>query len=170
MFRNHYLTLLFLAPFTLIYSQNVTINDLITLKNFDDKVKVEEFLAMKGWTFYSSSVQTDFNDRDIIIYAYNPVGPNNMATCFIHQYFENIAASSSIKIETTSLPKYNEYLNKIKSFGCTLLSSENTDGSIKKVYQGKSTTFEIKVLSQTFNESTVTVYSILISHNYDYEE
>jgi hypothetical protein len=150
-------------------AQSITLDELIKLKNFDDKVNVEEYLSVHGWTFYRSKEQTDFSDRDIIIYAYNPVGPDNSAKTYITHYFDGLSISGSIKIETSSLTKYNELLARIKSFNCQLISSLSEYDFIRKIYQGKTTTFVVDIEKKVYFEVNVTVYSILVMHNYDYE-
>jgi hypothetical protein len=68
------------------------------------------------------------------------------------------------------LIKYNAYLARIKSYGCKLINSSISDGRIKKVYQGATTTFMVSVETQKekYSSSTKTTYQILIMDNSDY--
>jgi hypothetical protein len=161
--------LLIFSSINIAYSQNVTLDELIKLKNYHNKVKVEEFLSLKGWTFYKSTQQWASDNRTIIIYALNPVGPDNSAKCYISHFFEELSATGSIKVETSSLNKYNEYLTRIKSLKCKLIDSFNEDDFIRKISQGNTTTFVVDIRKQNYFGPNVTVYSVFVMDNYVYE-
>jgi hypothetical protein len=112
------------------YSQNLTLDEILTLRK-KDLAGVEEYLSMKGWSFVSSKEGSDesLGNAD---FAYNKGSFNNKAEAFLIYLFSKSSEYKRITLQISKKEKYTSYLTRVKSFGCKLIDSEINDGSIKK--------------------------------------
>jgi hypothetical protein len=135
-----------------------------------DVANVEERLSTKGWSFLSSKEETE-ESYGVVDFAFNKKSYNDTADSFLTYYFSNYIGRTRVNLQVHNLTKYNAYLARIKSYGCKLIDSSISDGSIKKVYQGATTTFMVSVETQKekYSSSTKTTYQIFIIENSDYE-
>jgi hypothetical protein len=151
------------------YSQNLTLDELISLRK-KDIANVEEYLTTKGWEFLSSNEGIDgaFNKAS---FTFNKSPYDDKADAFFTYLNSNITGRIRVNFQVHKLEKYNAYLARIKSYGCKLIDSSISDGEIKKVYQGATTTFIVSVETQKekYSSSTKTTYQIFIIDNSDYE-
>lgn len=144
-----------------LYSQNLTMSQIVDLQN-KNIAEIEEFLTSKNWNYIGT-------EDENINFSYNQSAYSSEAESFITVL--PIGEYNLIGIQIHSKSKYTEYLNAIKSYGCTLLDSGISDyGNLYKIYQGKTTTFKV-LLSNSDNEfsSVATIYyiSILLNIYYD---
>lgn len=143
-----------------LFSQNLTIDELINLRDSNIS-SVEEFLSGKQWKLIKSEEPTERNFGSIM-FAYNKSDYDNSATSFVRYIYSNTSYTRRIGIQINSLEKYNSYLSRIKQvIGCKLISTKINDDGILKVYGCKGITFMVKVKS-TSN------YYITILDNSDY--
>lgn len=118
----------------------------------------------KNWNLYSVK-------DDQIAFSYNQNEYTNSAESFITIYsFINEGESQNwVNVEFNSKEKYNDYIAKIKSYGCKLIDSEMTEDGFKKVYQGITTTFSIEIsASEDRHNNSGFKYYFLIVNNTDY--
>ncbi len=151
------------------YSQNLTLDELIRLRK-KDIAGVEEFLTAKNWSFLSSE-EPKSDTLGSATFAYGKNDYDDKAQSFIIYYYSDNSWFKRIFIQVVSKEKYNFFLARIKSLGCKLIDSSISDGRIKKVYQGATTTFIINISSkkEEIFEVTKSSYHINIIENYDYE-
>lgn len=162
--------ILFLLCFSVTnYSQNLSLEEIMNLRKLD-VANVEERLSTKGWSFLSSEEGTE-KSMGVVDFAYNKNSYNDTADSFLTYYFSNYTGFSRVSLQVHNLIKYNTYLARIKSFGCKLIASNISDGSIQKVYQGATTTFMVTTSThkEDFSSATKTLYRIFIVENSDYE-
>lgn len=160
--------MLFFAFFTFnIYSQNITLDDAINLRN-KDVTGVEEFLTDKGWTLLSAKEQNETSMASIG-FAYNKTSYDDRAESFIRYLYSESTETKRISWQINRKEKYSIVLGQLKAKGVTLINTKVKDGSIIKYYQGKSLTFEVSINTDTeYYGDTKTTYNIFIVTNYDY--
>lgn len=166
--KNIYILLLFCFSLT-NYSQNLSLEEVMSLRKLD-VANVEERLATKGWSFLSSKEGTE-ESLGVVDFAFNKRAYDDTADSFLTYYFSNYTGRTRVNLQVHNLIKYNAYLARIKSYGCKLIDSSISDGSIRKVYQGVTTTFMVSVGTQKedFSSTSKTTYQIFIIENSDYE-
>lgn len=155
-----------------LYSQNLTLDQIISLrkKSFND---VEEYLTSKNWSFLSGEESSTDEKMGNAIFAYNKQDFGDNAEAFFKFIYDNSEkeelCSHRILMQFSNKLQYNNYLNRIKSLGCKLIKSKIEDGDIIKVYQGATTTFQIKVhVYKDEFETSKTIYYFFITSNLDY--
>jgi hypothetical protein len=150
------------------YSQNLTLDELVSLRK-SDIANVEEYLSQKGWTFLSSE-EGDNESLSGVAFAYKKEEYSDDAESFFHYYRSDSTDVRRINLQIFNTSKYNSYLARIKSLGCKLIDSGVFDGEIKKIYQGATTTFMITIKNRKdeVSDTTETIYHIAIIDNLDY--
>lgn len=150
------------------FSQNLTLNEVLSLKTMSI-TQAEEFLTSKNWNYIGIKKKTSGEfEFDSFRFSYNQNIYTGNAESFIGLL--NIAGINLINFQVNNKYKHQEYLNKIKSYGCKLVDSGIEDGNIYKVYQGKTTTFFIDIISnQKGSGSAITSYNYDIVPNEFYE-
>lgn len=150
------------------YSQNLTLEEIVSLRK-KDLANVEEFLSDRGWSFISGSEAAD-GVMGRASFAYNKNQYNDFAESFFAYFYSSSGDEyNRILLQISTQPKYNLYLNKIKSYGCKIIKSRIVDGEVEKVYQGKTTTFIIKISTQKGDYNTTkTLYELVIMDNFEY--
>lgn len=153
-------SLLFITLVSNLYSQNLNLSQLLSLRN-KNIAEIEEFLTAKNWNFIGVENET-------VTFSYNQSDYDSKAESFVN--IISIGSHNWLRIQIHRKEKYSEYLNVIKSYGCKLIESKMTeDGNILKTYQGKSTTFIIELSSNEADYGSVkTLYLITIIPNEDY--
>ncbi len=162
-------TLLFFGLSITSYSQNLSLEELISLRK-NDIANVEEYLSAKGWVLFSSEEGED-GSLDKVNFAYNKNEYSDSAESFLNYYYSDLTGVTRINLQIFNTIKYNPLLAKIKSYGCKLIDSTISDGKIKKTYQGATTTFMISIATrkEEYSESTDTYYTLSVLENSDYE-
>lgn len=157
-----YLFLILIFPFSFCFGQTLNVNEIISLKK-QDLASVEEYLTAKGWKYISGEETTNekFGSAD---FAY---GQNINTAAFSYMYSNNTERKRVSYIIFNS-EKYKTIVNQIKALGCKLTKSEVLKGSLVKVYQGKTLTFEIAV--SKVEDADYTSYSFFVLDNDDYNE
>lgn len=164
------ITLVILLQSLLSTAQNLTLDELITLrkKNIAD---VEEYLSNKNWAFHRSTKPEIFNLGELV-FTYKKSNFDDSAESFIKYFYSDASDRKRLAIQINVKEKYTTYLNKVKSLGCKLIDTKVDEGIIKKIYQGKSTTFifSIGTNKEEFSMSTSTIYGLYILDNSDYNQ
>lgn len=163
-----FLTLLFFCFSLSNYAQNLSLEELITLRKLD-LASIEERLSAKGWTYLKGEEATK-DELGSINFAYKKKSYNESAESFCTYLYSYDSSTAIISLRLSSLPKYNEYMSKIKSYGCKLISSRIIKERIEKVYQGATTTFQISIANKETKYKTVlkTTYHLALFENSDY--
>ena len=159
-------TWFFLLISFITYSQNLTLDELLSLRK-KDLATIEEKLTLKGWSFIKGT-EPDYSNLGEATFAFNKSSYEDKAESFLSYMYSDVRERKRIDIQISKKDKYNLYLARIKSLGCKLIDSKISDGSIKKAYQGATTTFIVTISTQEDFQSTKTVYHILIVDNIDY--
>jgi hypothetical protein len=158
---------LFLFITTNLFSQNLTLSEILKIKKMD-LAKAEEYLTNKGWEFTDAEEEAN-GKMGSASFAYDKSEFSDKATSFITYYFSSYNLSKRINVQLHSKMKYNEYLSSIKSFGCKLLATKVIDGNIDKVYQGATTTFIISTsTSLNYNEVESSSWQFFLLDNNDF--
>jgi len=165
---NKTFTLVFILFYSLSFSQNLTLDELISLRK-KNLALVEEKLTLKGWSFISGEEPQNGNLGNAT-FAYNKSTYEDKAESFIKYFYSEISERKRIEIQIVKKEKYNLLLGRIKSLGCKLINSNISDGNIKKIYQGATLTFIISISTQKDDfSSTSTLYNFFIIDNSDYK-
>lgn len=158
---------LLIINLTNVLAQNITLDELISLRK-KNLVNVEEYLSSKKWNYLRAENPTPEN-LGKVVFSYDKNNFNDEAQSFINYYYSEETNRKRIGIQLTKTEKYNDFITKIKSFGCKVIDSRIEENQIVKVYQGSTITFEVRVTTQKndFN-STNTSYLVFIFENDDY--
>lgn len=165
------LILICVICYTFVSGQNVSIEELMSLRK-KELAQVEEFLTGKNWT-YIEGEEADITTLGGAKFSFAKNDYDDKAESFITYMYSIDYEVKRIMIQTQENSKYTAYLNKIKSFGCKLISSKIEGNSIVKLYRGATTTFKIMVTTingDDYSDATRTVYLIGIFTNEDYLE
>jgi hypothetical protein len=162
------LSLLLIINFCDINAQNLTLDEIISLRK-KDIASVEEYLTTKGWEMVSTK-EGDIENLSTIDFAFNKSYYEDKAESFFTYFYSEYTGRSRVNIQIHKSEKYNLLLARIKALGCKLIHSQILDTGIKKVYQGATSTFIINVNTnkEDYN-NTKTVYHIFIIDNDDYQ-
>ena len=164
---NKKLTLVFILIYSLSFSQNLTLDELIGLRK-RDLATVEEKLTLKGWSFIRGE-EPENGNLGKATFAYNKSSYEDKAESFINYLYSDISDRKRIDIQIVKKEKYNLFLARIKALGCKLIDSNISDGNIKKIYQGATLTFIISIATQKEDySSTSTLYHFFVVENSDY--
>lgn len=164
---NKIFTLVLILIYSLSFSQNLTLDELISLRK-KDLATVEEKLTLKGWS-YIRGEEPQIGNLGKATFAFNKSTYDDKAESFINYFYSNLFERKRIDIQIVKKEKYNLFLARIKALGCKLIDSNISDGNIKKIYQGATTTFILTISTQQDDfQSTNTVYHILVIDNTDY--
>lgn len=164
---NKKLTLVFILIYSLSFSQNLTLDELIGLRK-RDLATVEEKLTLKGWSFIRGE-EPQSGNLGKATFAYNKSSYEDKAESFINYLYSDISDRKRIDIQIVKKEKYNLFLARIKALGCKLIDSNISDGNIKKIYQGATLTFIISIATQKEDySSTSTLYHFFVIENSDY--
>lgn len=171
-----FITFLFIGFASL--GQNVTLNDLLTLRK-SNTIEVEEFLTSKNWDLFKIENPTS-EFMGTLTFAYEVSNyDKSKAQSFIN-YFYNFSGSSNIlSIQSSLKDKYLYFLNEVKKFNPKLIFSDVKNvpsnyendkinwgySEIIKVYQGKTTTFEFVIKKEDRKEE---LYILRLYENSDY--
>lgn len=160
-----------LLSFSSLYCQNLTIDELVSLrkKSFGN---VEEILSEKKWSFINGSEATS-ESMGSANFAYNKQDYSDNAESFFEFVYNDTEneeiCNHRILFQFFDKIKYTNYINRLKSLGCKLIKTKIEDGNIIKIYQGSTTTFQISIIADK-NELgiTKTRYHFFIMGNVDY--
>lgn len=156
------LIILILGLTTNLYSQSLTLDELISLRK-KNVVEVEEYLSAKGWRLFSAEKETETNLAVAEFRFVDSSGSILLSRLF---YYSNISGTKRISVSFNNQVQYNAYMNKIKGFGCKLLKSEFEDGRMIKIYQGATIVFRIDLYPK--NDEETGAASFLIYDKLDY--
>lgn len=163
------LNLVFLILFFPIIGigQNLTLDEILSFRN-KDLADVEEYLTVKGWDYIEGEKSSE-NSFGTASFGNGKVkGTNSTASILTYFYSQN-SYRKRISIQITNKEKYNNYISKIKTLGFKLKNSKVVEGEILKLYQGKTTTIEIRVANDKFLNTGIVFYTFFIVDNLDYQ-
>lgn len=165
--KMNFFNIIFLIATINIYSQNLTIDEIISLRK-KDITEVEEFLNTKKWSLLNAN-QPDNEKLGLMAFSFGKNEFDDKAQAFLGYYFSENSELKRIDFDFFDKIIYNNYLTRIKSLGCKLIDSKVNDGEITKTYQGSTTTIKITIGTKKndFN-STYTFYNFFIVSNEDY--
>ena len=155
--RKLLLFIIMIAGTISLIAQNITIDQLITLRT-KSLASVEELLVSKKWELLDITDPSE-NTKGIATFAYGKSSYDDKANSFIKLFFEEATNKSNrISLQVASSASYNAVLNRIKVIGFTLKSTKVNEGVLEKVYVGKGLT--IKVTTGTQKDDFATKWKI----------
>lgn len=161
------INLIFFLSLSTSFSQNLTLDELISLRK-KQIANVEEFLNAKNWNFMSSS-QPYETTLGNVVFAYKKNAYDDSAQAFIKYFYNDDFSTVRVNIQVAKKETYNSYLARLKSLGCKLINSSIKDNEILKVYKGATTTILVTIGTQKNEfESTNTFYNFFVVENLDY--
>lgn len=163
-----FITILLVFGASKLYSQNLSIDELVSLRK-NDIAYAEEFLSTKGWGLLTSEHGEDYKFSSVS-FAYKKSSYDDKAESFLTYLFNPLEVRRII-IQIHKKDTYNNYLLKIKNLGCKLVDNSIGDNEIVKTYRGKTTTFRFRITTskEEIGNSTSTIYTLLIISNEDYD-
>ncbi len=151
------------------FAQNLSFDEVLNLrkKSLSD---VEEYLNSKGWDFLKASKQDEeFSKYGYVTFSYKKLDHIDYAQSFIYYFFSEYY-KNKILIQIFKKDIYNKYMTRINSIGMRLIKTDVENGSVVKVYQGKTTTVKLTIYSkkEEQSDSSKTGYHFFILDNWDY--
>lgn len=170
-------TLLLILTSIVSQSQNLSMSELIPILG-KDVAYTEEFLTNKGWKF--RNIENDYYPYffpkhprmwfDYLRDIYDSDKAFSFLFCVLDTNSLNV---KSLYLQVHSNRKYLEYMKAIKGYGCKLINSSYIDNGFLKVYQGKTKTFFVYILTTKENDSeelsNVWVFGIMSNLTYTIE-
>lgn len=153
---------------TIGFAQNLTLAQVLEVRK-KNLGEAEEYLTLKGWEFFEANEPTE-EKMGTATFTFNKDNMSGRAQSFLRYMYSSYSNTTRLSIQVNRKEKYTEYINAIKGYGCTMISSKVKDGSLVKVYRGKTTTFEVTSTTSenAFGEATVS-WLFLIADNFDYD-
>lgn len=149
------------------FGQNISLDELISLSQ-KNVVNVEEYLTNKQWKVLSIK-QGEESKMNVITFSYNKSNYSDKAESFIKYLYSEEIGTRRINIQINNTSKYNVYLSSLKAKGVRLIDTKIENGSITKVYQGKTLTFMVSTdISSDYMGATSTSYNFFVLENSDY--
>ena len=139
-------TLFFLLNLNLSIAQNVSVEQLISLRPKSPS-EIEEFLTSKNWEIFKGAG----NEWDLL-FSYNKSKFEEKAEAFIKIKFGETNALNKVQIQVASVTKYNFNLNRIKELGYKISSSLTLNGGIIKHYKKNNLYITIETTSTLTDE------------------
>jgi hypothetical protein len=165
-----YLLIIMVLASLVLNAQNVSMKELLDFQG-KEMGEVEEALTSKGWKYIGGQVG-NAESRKYIAFSFGDLKldlKNKQNEYSVIYYgFSNNNQSKRISIELSSLDKYSQYLDEIKTSGYKLLNSDvGENGTLRKIYQGDSTTIVVKITTKK-GELNVTLYNIIVCSTDDF--
>jgi hypothetical protein len=132
--------------------------------------EVEEYLTTKGWEFVRVEDPTT-ESLGKLVFAYDRSEySSEFAESYLYYLYSIDGNIKRVATQISNQNKYLEFLEKVKSYGCKLYKSKVENGSIVKVYRGKTTTFEFRISSGVDeNLAGTATHHLAIFSNEDYD-
>jgi hypothetical protein len=164
----HIFTLFAILYYSVIFSQNISLDEVVKLRK-NDIGHVEEYLTAKDWSFLEASEPT-FETMGSATFTYKKDNYSDAAQSFLTFIYSGYSETRRIGIQINKADVYNTYLARIKALGCKLIDSKIEEGNIIKIYRGQTTTFKITTATVTGDfDAKKTTYYILLFDNEDYD-
>ncbi|MEZ0180834.1 hypothetical protein AB9T89_01205 [Flavobacterium oncorhynchi] len=169
--KNFFCFLIFYLFPIYIYSQNITVDELATLRK-KSFTEVEEYLSNKNWSFLNGE-DLSSDKMGSATFSLNKKDFDDNAESFFEFLYDNSENEESCNhkffLQFFDKSKYNTFINRFKTLGCKLIKSKIENGNIVKIYQGSTTTFQISTIAdKDIFGVTNTRYSLLVLGNIDY--
>lgn len=150
---------IFLTIINPIYSQNLSLDDLITLQKFNLE-KANDFLLKKNWTFVGAD---DNENSPTITWAYNLNEGNANAWLEQYQFGEN---EYIINYQISSKIVYERIKDRVNAFGMRLIKSQALNNVLSQIFQGKNYTISIDISTKN---TELPNYHFCLMKNSSYE-
>lgn len=147
--------------------QNLTLDEILSFRS-KDLADVEEFLIVKAWDYVEGEKSSEDSFGSATFGNGKVKGTNSTASLLTYFYSQN-SDRRRILIQITNKEKYSNYIAKAKLLGFKLKNSKVVEGEILKLYQGKTTTIEIRVANDKFLNTGIVFYTFFIVDNSDYQ-
>ena len=154
-----------LASFCFGYGQNLSLSQLISLRTMSLD-NMENLLNQKGWKFSEAEEQTA-ESSGLLSFIYSSTNSIQYGESFLSRFtFAN--GEDTIWLQISKQNKYLEYLNAVKNFNPTLTFSGIRNGSLVKIYEGATTTFEFETATtkDRFGEEKVSWFLTIYRNRY----
>jgi hypothetical protein len=158
--------IIFLAFSSIIKAQNLTIDQVISLRS-KPLASVEEFLTSKSWELNNATEPSE-ETMGMASFAYNKSYYDDKATSFITYFYSSHSDYKRINIQINKLATYNLYMARLKALNYKLTSSKVINNEIVKIYKGNSLTIQVGTSTQKDDFTTRAVYQFFICTSIDY--
>lgn len=154
-----------LAAYYPYYSQNLTISDLLTIRQ-KSIISAEEFLSAKNWDLINSHSN---NGVLSLQFSYKKSVLSDLAESFLTLHSNDFNNDfNKVVIQINNNAKYNDYISSIKKIATNTSSANVVDGKLVKIYKNKNFTFIIwSGNSENFFKSLTPIWHIEILKNED---
>lgn len=149
------------------FSQNVTLNELLSLRK-KDVAGVDEYLTTKKWEFIEAE-EPGSKSLGMLSYAYKK-NYDDTAESFLNYFYSDYSGMNRILIQISNKSVLNSYINQIKAWGGKLYNSYVEDGNIVKIYRGSTITYKFLTSIQDNNfggRQTIYILSIYTNDDFD---
>lgn len=155
-----FLTYLFISN---SYGQKLTLTDLTSLCNKKNWEDVNQFMLIKGWTYYNSEEGSD-DKYSTITWSYNKEDYSDKAQGWFYLYtFDNYPNKISYSIFNKT--SYLLIQNSLVANGFKLIDSEIEDERVISTYSNLNYTLKIsnsKRTDEDWSDRSVTAYSVTL--------
>ena len=160
------LLLVFFTLSTLVFCQNLTLSELISLRKMSLE-EAETYLTKKGWQ-YKGGTEAEVEKLGKAEFVYNASDDLKYGHSFIHLLYMQEQVKR-IAIQTSEMLRYTEYLDGVNKFAASPKNTKIVEGDLVKIFIGPTTTFAFTTTTlNNSSGSTKTSWLLLIAENEDY--
>jgi hypothetical protein len=160
--RTQFLLLLFLLNASVLFSQTITLSELVNLKDLEI-VTAKKYFESKQWKIGSENKQTDHYNEVIFFYEDDTtVAETQKIISFIYatnKEYPNRLNAQIGKIE------FDVYLSQMKLLAFKFITSSIEEGLKVDIFQNKTTTI---MTSQPIDKTSPNLFYLFLYDNADY--
>ncbi len=165
------LIILFLFVFTISFSQNMTFEKILSIKN-KNLSEVKKYLKNENWEIMHEHFSKQFKFGDIR-FSFDNKNPNREIPLFITFYYEaNDLVKNRIEFEISNKTIFDDFLNQFKSLDFKFINSKSDVNQTIETYKNETTTVEVKIIPiENYYGKQQTFYKFyIIDNNYKQTE
>lgn len=159
------ISLLFILASSVSFSQNVTLEEVIGLKN-KNLLEVKNYLKDRNWEIMHEHFSKKLKFGDIR-FSFDNENPDREIPLYLTFYHEaNEMTKNRVEFEVTSKEKFDSYLTELKSSNFSLINSKTDVNQTVDTFKDEFTTIEVKTIPvENYYGKQVTFYKFYILDN-----
>lgn len=159
------LNIILLLVCTVTYSQRITFEEVLALKN-KDEIKIKEYLVGNGWEILHEHYSKKYKFGDIR-FAYDNKNPDREIPLFI-KYFhrEKKLTNNILEFEVCKKEIFDDYLAQFKLLDYVLIDTKADSNQTIETYKNATATILIKIFPvENYFGRKQTFYTFVIKDN-----
>lgn len=158
----HIFSLFFILTFSCVFSQNLTLEEIVNLRNEQFK-DVKKLLLNKNWEIMHEHYSNEYKFGDIR-FAFDKNNIDKQMPTYITLYHEsNEISKNRIEFSLLNKEKFDSYLAQLKTSDFKYVNSKLDVNYTTEIYKNATTTIEVQTMPvENYYGKQQTFYSFLI--------